>query len=102
MLEPVVVHYFLDIALESLYIDGMQDVLNDISKDIAFVKAFNAQMAYYRHMCRVSDLLTKQPSLASLYAPNVLDALVRWEDLGAMTGVPDSHETKFLLDVAMA
>ena len=86
----------------AVYFWCMTNTLNQISADLAFISGFKAQMAYYRHMCRMAQNLVARPDLSKLLEPELVEKLVAWEDLGAMTGVPDSHETKFLLDVAMA
>ena len=56
----------------------MTSTLNQISADQAFVNGFKAQMAYYKHMCRISQLTASQ---LALYAPDVQDAVKRWNTL---------------------
>lgn len=76
----------------------MTSTLNQVSSDRAFINGFKAQMAYYRHMCRMAQNLIARPDLSKLLEPELVEKLVAWEDLSVMTGVPDSHPTQILVD----
>lgn len=94
MLYSKIVVAFLD---NYSYLTAMTPTLNQVSSDRAFINGFKDQMAYYRHMCRMAQNLIARPDLSKLLDPELVEKLVAWEDLGAMTGVPDSHPLRFLL-----
>lgn len=95
MLYSKIVVAFLD---NYSYLTAMTPTLNQVISDLAFISGFKAQMAYYRHMCRIAQNLVARPDLSKLLEPELVEKLVAWEDLGAMTGVPDSHPTQILVD----
>ena len=62
----------------------MQDVLNDISRDRAFINGFKAQMAYYKHMCRIAELPADR---LKLYSAEVQETARNWNKLNIAGGI---------------
>ena len=94
MLYSKIVVAFLD---NYSYLTAMTTTLNQISSDRAFINGFKAQMAYYRHMCRMAEKLVEAPDLAYMLDPNLVDALVAWEHFEVSPKLED-QETQFLVD----
>lgn len=75
----------------------MTSTLNQVSSDRAFINGFKAQMAYYRHMCRMAEKLVESPDLAFMLDPDLVDALVAWDRFEVSPRLED-QETQFLVD----